>query len=196
MRILFASGNVHKRKELAQIFAGHDILLPKELGLAFDVEEDGASFLENAMKKAQALRPAWPGAILADDSGICVDALGGEPGIHSARYGSEYGVEPSSRERNALLLSAMHGRTDRSCAFVCCMVLSLSERRFIVAQESLEGTLLEQPRGDSGFGYDPLVFVEEKKRSVAELSDEEKNAISHRGRAAMRILAMLGSAEE
>jgi XTP/dITP diphosphohydrolase len=196
MRILFASGNVHKRKEIAQLFPGHEIILPEELGLPFEVEEDGSTFLENAMKKVDALTAAWPGAILADDSGICVDALGGAPGIHSARYGSEDGVELSSRERNALLVNAMRGKAERGCAFVCCMVLSLSQRRFIVAQESLEGILLEEPRGDAGFGYDPLVWVREKKRSVAELSDGEKNAISHRGRAARRILAMLDGAAE
>lgn len=191
MRMLFASGNVHKRKEIAQLFPGHDIVLPKDLGLPFVVEEDGDTFLANAMKKAVALQSAWPGAILADDSGICVDALGGAPGILSARYGSEDGVELSSRERNALLLSAMRGKSERGCAFVCCMVLLFSDRRFLVAQESLEGRLLESPRGEAGFGYDPLVWVEELNRSVAELSDWEKNAISHRGKAARRILAML-----
>ncbi len=191
MRILFASGNTHKRKEIAQLFPGREIFLPKELGIPFEVEEDGSSFLENAMKKALALRASWPGAILADDSGICVDALGGEPGIRSARFGAMDGVELGSRERNALLLERMRGKEERSCAFVCCMVLLLSERRFFVAQESFEGQLLEAPRGEGGFGYDPVVWISQENRSVAELSDEEKNRISHRGKAAKRILDML-----
>jgi XTP/dITP diphosphohydrolase len=195
MRILFASGNVHKAKEIAQLFPGHEISLPVELGLPFDVVEDGSSFLENAMKKVQALRNAWPGAILADDSGICVDALGGEPGIHSARYGSSGGRELSSRERNELLLNTMRGKTDRACAFVCCMVFSFSEKRFFIALETLDGTLLEAPSGEGGFGYDPIVWLGQKSKSVAELSDEEKNSLSHRGKAAMRISAMLQGCE-
>jgi XTP/dITP diphosphohydrolase len=191
MRILFASGNAHKAKEIAQLFPGHEISLPGELGLPFDVVEDGSSFLENALIKIRALRHVSPGAILADDSGICVDALGGEPGIHSARYGSSGGMELSSRERNELLLQAMRGKTNRDCAFVCCMVFSLSEKRFFIAQETLEGTLLEAPSGEGGFGYDPLVWLSQQSRSVAELSDEEKNSLSHRGKAAIRIAAML-----
>jgi XTP/dITP diphosphohydrolase len=196
MRILFASGNVHKAKEIAQLFPGHEISLPAELRLPFDVVEDGSSFLENAMKKVHALRHEWPGAILADDSGICVDALGGEPGIHSARYGSSGGMELSSRQRNELLVEAMRGKTDRACVFVCCMVLSLSDKRFFIAQETLEGTLLEAPCGEGGFGYDPIVWLSQQSKSVAELSDEEKNSLSHRGKAAMRISTMLQGCEK
>lgn len=191
MEIMFASGNAHKRKEMAQLFLGHEILLPGERGIAFKVEEDGSSFLENAVKKAASLRPHWPGAILADDSGICVRALGGQPGIHSARYGSRDGEELEAGERNALLLEAMRGRVDRSCAFVCCMVLSLGAERLLAVQESMEGTLLEAPRGLGGFGYDPIVWLDRYRKSVAELSDMEKNEVSHRGRAASGILAML-----
>lgn len=191
MKILFASGNAHKRAEMAALFPGHDLFIPREIGLPFDPEEDGETFLENAMIKAQALRASWEGPILADDSGICVDALGGAPGIFSARFGASDGVDLSSMERNALLLERMRGVRERSCRFVCAMVLSVDAARFMCAQETLEGVLLESPRGTGGFGYDPVVFLPDRGVSVAELSEEEKNAISHRGKAAKRIKAAL-----
>ncbi len=184
MDILFASGNLHKRGEVAALFPNHRIILPQECGLGFDVEESGLTFLENAMLKALALRSLWSGPILADDSGICLPALGGLPGIYSARFGSEGGKNLSSEERNELLLEKMRGRSDRECAFVCSMVLSLGQDRFFIAQETLEGRLLDSPRGKGGFGYDPIVWIEEKQCSVAELTEEEKNIISHRGKAA------------
>lgn len=176
---------------MAAIFQGHEILIPADLGLAFDPDEDGSTFMENAVIKAEALRDSWVGPILADDSGICVDALGGAPGIYSARFGSSGGRELASAERNALLLSRMECVAERECRFVCAMVLSLDRQRFISAQETFEGILLDAPRGSAGFGYDPIVFLPERGLSVAELPEEEKNAISHRGKAAKRILAAL-----
>jgi XTP/dITP diphosphohydrolase len=193
MEIIVATGNSHKLIELAELFPGHVLKTPADVGFpGFDVEEDGETFIANALKKAESLRSLVGRAVLADDSGLVVRALGGAPGVQSARYGSPDGkAKLEAEERNALLLRNVRGAADRSCAFVCCLVLALADDRFFVVQESLEGQLLEEPRGRGGFGYDPVVFVPELGKSVAELGAAEKNAISHRGRAARRMAAIL-----
>jgi XTP/dITP diphosphohydrolase len=128
--------------------------------------------------------------VIADDSGLCVDALDGRPGVLSARYGSSGGYSSSRGQklddaaRNALLLAEIGSAACRSARFVCAMVLLLDENRFFCAQETLEGEIITSGRGCGGFGYDPLLFIREKGRTVAELSPKEKNAISHRGKAA------------
>jgi XTP/dITP diphosphohydrolase len=166
--------------------------IPKDLGLDFDFPENGSSFLENALGKAMALHGMSGKACLADDSGLCVDALGGRPGVYSARYGAKEGDEPlQSPERNALLLREMEGQGLRTCRFICCLALVLSADRVFTIQESCEGILLERPRGEGGFGYDPIVFLPELGKSVAELSQEEKNRVSHRGKALMGLKALL-----
>jgi XTP/dITP diphosphohydrolase len=190
MKLYFASGNAHKREELQRLFPEHDIVIPADEGIDFDPEETGATFFENALIKAQALYAITKRPVIADDSGICVDALDGEPGIHSARYGSEGGAKLDSTERNALLLSRMAGERNRTCRFVCNMVVYLAPDRFVSAQETLEGVLIDEPKGTGGFGYDPIVFVPEYGKTVAELSPEEKDACSHRGKAA-RVIARI-----
>jgi XTP/dITP diphosphohydrolase len=143
--------------------------------------------------------PEW-GPVLADDSGLCVDALDGGPGIFSARYGSAGGKKLGAAERNALLLEAVNAALaggnagGRSCRFVCAMVLLYSPYRFYAVQETLEGELvpdIKAGRGSGGFGYDPIVFLPEKGRTVAELSEEEKNSASHRGKAGKVIAKLL-----
>jgi XTP/dITP diphosphohydrolase len=215
MTIWLASGNVHKQKELAAILTGHSIRIPAGAGMAdFDPDETGSSFMENALIKARALyaHPAFPRTllpsggearpVLADDSGLCVDALDGRPGIFSARYGSAGGKKIGAAERNALLLEEVNaalagGRaasTSRSCRFVCAMVLLYSPYRFYAVQETLEGELVpdsKAARGSGGFGYDPIVFLPEKGRTVAELSEEEKNSASHRAKAGKAIATLL-----
>ncbi len=195
MELLVATGNAHKLEELKPLFPGHRLLLPAEVGYAgFDVLEDGTSFFENAYKKARALFRLTGRPSLADDSGLAVRALGGAPGIYSARYGSEEGGRKlEAGERNALLLANTATFADRTCAFVCCLVLVLSEERFFTVQETLEGELLREPRGKGGFGYDPVVYLPAIGKSVAELSSAEKNALSHRGKAAMRMAALLST---
>jgi XTP/dITP diphosphohydrolase len=171
---------------------GMSLRIPKDLGLDFDFPEHGSSFLENALGKAMALHGMSGKACLADDSGLCVDALGGRPGVYSARYGAKEGDEPlPSPERNALLLREMEGQGLRTCRFICCLALVLSADRVFTIQESCEGILLERPRGEGGFGYDPIVFLPELGKSVAELSQEEKNRVSHRGKALMGLKALL-----
>jgi XTP/dITP diphosphohydrolase len=173
---------------------GIDIRLPSDAGVGFDYEETASDFVGNSIGKAMALWRVVGAPVLADDSGLCVDALGGRPGVLSARYGSPDGVTPlGAAERNGLLLGEMRGRSDRACRFVCCMTLVLSRDRFFVIQETCEGMLLDEPRGSGGFGYDPVVLLPELGRSVAELSTEEKNRVSHRGRALARVSSLLGS---
>ena len=196
MNILLASGNAHKREEFSRIFKGHTLLVPKDLGLNYDHDETGSTYLENALGKALSLHrilgPAKRYPIISDDSGISVPALNGEPGIFSARYGQEeFGRPLSSPERNDYLLSKMKSVTDRKAFFVCAMVLLVSDYRFFTAQEILPGTVAFAPSGSGGFGYDPLLYLPEKGKTVAELEAEEKDFLSHRGKAARALLAIL-----
>ena len=231
MIIWFASGNTHKKEELAAILnanrpAGTEELtvkIPAEAGIPFDPDETGADFLENALIKARALYRAIAEKsrvveadggtitggvkiiadgvkiiadgvkIIADDSGLCVDALGGRPGILSARYGFKNGKKPEAREQNALLLRELGGNPNRKARFVCAMVLLLGPMRFRAVQETLEGELIREQRGTGGFGYDPIFWLPEKNHTVAELSAEEKNALSHRGKAGRAIAGLLSA---
>ena len=224
MVVWCATGNKHKKKELADILfenipsgksAAWEIKIPSEAGIEFDPEENGSSFSENALIKARELynlleknRPSLytqGDPIIADDSGICVDALGGRPGIFSARYsgpnngkskesasGNEKKLE--SAERNALLLEELGDNTNRKARFVCALVLFYSPDRFFIVQETLEGELVknaEEAKGKGGFGYDPILYIPSLGRTVAELTDEEKNQWSHRGKAGKALASFL-----
>ena len=190
MKIYFASGNAHKKEELARILPNHTIVIPSDEGIPFDPEETESTFFGNSLIKARALFEITGKPVIADDSGICVDALNGAPGVLSARYGSENGQKLDTAGRNRLLLSRMEGITNRTCRFVCNMVLYVATDRFYSVQETLEGTLVTENRGSGGFGYDPLVLVPALGRTVAELTPEEKDELSHRGKAG-RIIARL-----
>lgn len=194
MKLYLASGNAHKRLEFARIFPDHDIVIPSDLGLAFDPDETESTFHGNALIKAEALYALTGGPVLADDSGICVDALGGEPGIRSARYGSEGGVILDAAGRNGLLLERMRGISDRRARFVCNLVLYLGPDRYWSVQETLEGLIIESERGAGGFGYDPVMFIPEEGMTVAELSDADKDRLSHRGKAGRLISRLLDAA--
>jgi XTP/dITP diphosphohydrolase len=198
MTLWFASGNIHKKQELAAVLSGHTIRLPSEAGIVFDPRETGNTFLENALIKARAMyhlvsdRPDRGGAVIADDSGLCVDALGGRPGIYSARYGEkEDGSRPDAAGRNRLLLKEMEGLTRRSARFVCAMVLLTGPDRFFIVQETLEGELIHEERGSGGFGYDPILYIPGQGCTVAELPEAEKNRLSHRGKAGRLIAKLL-----
>lgn len=193
MIVWFATGNAHKRAELAAILAPHEVRMPSDAGISFDPEETGGTFLENSLIKARALYELVREPVIADDSGLCVDALGGRPGVLSARYGSENGAKISDGERNALLLNELGAAENRSARFVCAMTLLLTPDRFFVVQETLEGELIHGTRGSGGFGYDPLLYLPSARRTVAELDAAEKNALSHRGKAGARIAALLGT---
>lgn len=194
MKLFVASNNAHKLEEIRSAMPGFDIRSPRDAGIDFDFPEDADSFIGNSTGKALALWKLLGEPVLADDSGLCVDALGGRPGVLSARYGSSDGTVPlASEERNTLLLKEMRDKKDRACRFVCALSLVLSADRIFVVQETCEGLLLETPRGIGGFGYDPVVFLPGFGRSVAELSAVEKNSVSHRGRAIARMTALVDS---
>ncbi len=192
MDILLATGNLHKKREISQILDAHRILTPGDLGLDFAYEETGTTYLANAIGKGMALHRQTRKAVIADDSGISVPALGGEPGVYSARYGSEGGKRRlDDVERYELLLKNMRGVADRRAFYVCCMVLVLEEYRFFVAQETLHGEIGTEPIGSGGFGYDPIFVLPGRGATVAQIPAEEKNRISHRGRAGRRIAETL-----
>lgn len=184
MDIFLASNNRHKKEEFQLALPEFRIILPGDIGIEFDYQEEGSSFMENSLGKARYLNSITGKPVLADDSGICIDALGGRPGIFSARYGSlKGGQELPSEQRNSLLLKEMEGIEERCCRFVCSLSLVFDQWRFYQVQETLEGTLADSPRGDAGFGYDPLVWLSEYKKTVAELDPDVKSRISHRGKA-------------
>ncbi|MDR0382732.1 MAG: RdgB/HAM1 family non-canonical purine NTP pyrophosphatase [Spirochaetaceae bacterium] len=191
MVVWFATGNVHKRGELAAMLPEADIRIPSDAGLEFDPDENGETFLENALIKARALYGLVNAPVIADDSGLCVDALGGRPGTRSARYGTRDGYVISAEKRNRLLLRELGQAENRRARFVCAMVLMLAKDRFFAAQETLEGEILQEPRGLGGFGFDPIVCLPEHGMTVAELPAETKNALSHRGKAAAAIKTFL-----
>jgi XTP/dITP diphosphohydrolase len=191
MELLLASNNRHKLAEFTRLFPGHAVRMPGEAGIDFEFPENGKDFLENALGKARALFSLARSPVIADDSGLCVHALGGGPGIYSSRYGAVGGSNLEAAQRNAYLLSRMGGAKDRRAYFVCCLVLIMEEARFFIAQETVHGLITEAPRGTNGFGYDPLFFVPGTRKTIAELPDTDKDRLSHRGKAARRIASML-----
>lgn len=183
MKIYLASGNINKKHEVQQLLPSHTIVLPKEENIEFDPEESGNSFFENAMIKARALYDIVKEPVLADDSGLCIDFLNGAPGIHSARYGAVNGEHVSAEAGINKVLLQLHGVKNRRAHFACCMVFLLNKDRFYAVQEICEGSITEKPSGSGGFGYDPIFFMKEFGKTFAELSSNQKNAVSHRGRA-------------
>jgi XTP/dITP diphosphohydrolase len=191
--LVVATNNAHKVRELTRLFPGVHLLTPSDLGVVFEFQEEGSSYLDNSLGKARHLYAQVGRPVLADDSGLEVPELGGEPGIRSSRYGSQPGgPKLSDADRCQLLLAKAEALADRSCFFVCCMALVFEESRFLTAQEVMRGQLARAPCGSGGFGYDPIVFIPERGRTVAQLSDREKDRLSHRGRAARRVRALWG----
>ena len=189
MKLLIASNNVHKVREIEEILSGYfdEMVTMREAGLDIDVVEDGATFRENAVKKAtEILEKSGFDATLADDTGLCVDALNGEPGVYSARYAGE-GHDTAAN--NALLMENMRDVPDekRACRFICCVVLARKGQLPLVVEGKAEGMLLRAPAGENGFGYDPYFFYPPLNKSFAELTAKEKNSVSHR-RAALDAL--------
>jgi len=194
MTIVIATGNRHKAEEFSRIFSDHRIVLPADRGIMFDPEETATTFYGNALIKARTLFELMGEPVIADDSGICVDALNGEPGVYSARYGATNGIELSAEDRNKLLLSRMKGIPDRTARFVCNMVLYYGPDRFVSVQETLEGSIVsESGSGSGGFGYDPVLYLPEYGKTVAELSDDQKDLVSHRGKASRKLQIFLNS---
>lgn len=185
MKLVIASNNMHKVKEIRQILSPWflDVVPMGDAGLALDVVEDGETFEENSLKKAREVFDALGGAcaVLADDSGLAVDALFGAPGVYSARYAGGH----DDAANNEKLLFEMKDVPDgrRGAKFVCVISLIRPGREPLVLRGECKGVIARSLSGNNGFGYDPLFFVPELGKTFSELSDEEKNAISHRGRA-------------
>ncbi|MBS5135519.1 MAG: RdgB/HAM1 family non-canonical purine NTP pyrophosphatase [Oscillospiraceae bacterium] len=182
MKMVLASKNPKKLLELQAILSaqGIEVVLESQVGIDVDVEETGTTFEENAFLKAHAVMEASGLPAVADDSGLCVDALNGAPGVYSARYGGP-GLDDVGRYR--LLLENMLGQLDRRCRFVSAICCCFPNGDRVEARGECPGTLAYAPKGSDGFGYDPIFFLPERKKTFAELTAEEKNAISHRGRA-------------
>lgn len=180
MRAVLASKNPKKLVEMQKILSaqGVEVLLQSQAGVDVEVEETGTTFEENALLKARAVMEASGLPAIADDSGLCVDALNGAPGVYSARYGGE-GLDDTGRYR--LLLENMRGMLDRRCKFVSVICCVFPNGDVLTARGECPGTLAYAPKGEGGFGYDPIFFVPERKKTFAQLTQEEKNAISHRG---------------
>ena len=182
---------------MSRLLGGYELVLPKDEGIEFDPEENGSSYIENAVIKAEALYRIVHAPVLADDSGLSVDALGGRPGIHSARYGDEEaGRKLTTEEKYQLLLKNMEGIEDRKAHFVAALCLILSDERRYIIQETCEGSIATAPSGTSGFGYDPVFYNAEAMDVSANLSKEEKNTYSHRAKAANAIKKILEMEKE
>lgn len=183
MKFVIASNNKKKLKELKTILSGFgaQVVSQSEAGLNFEAEETGTTFEENALIKARAACEALGEPSIADDSGLVVDALGGQPGVYSARYGGE--DCQSDEDRVNLLLKNMQGKTNRVARFVSCIACVFPNGDLITARGECEGMITHTPRGEGGFGYDPVFELPGKGMTMAELSAEEKNAVSHRGAA-------------
>ena len=186
MKIIAATKNKNKIKEFGEILKGFEIISQEDAGVDIDVEETGTTFEENSLLKAMAIYKATGIPAIADDSGLEVDALGGEPGIYSARYGGE-GLDDKGRVQ--LLLKNMENVPDekRTARFVCAITY-VDASGTITAKGTCEGKITYAPAGENGFGYDPVFFVREFGKTTAEISAEEKNSISHRGEA-LRLFA-------
>ena len=185
MKIVLASKNRHKLKEISKITALFDmeLVLQSELGVDIDVEETGSTFEENSYIKAEAVMKATGLPALADDSGIAVDALNGEPGIYSARYGFDESLDDWGRLE--LLLKNTETVPDgaRQAQFVCVITMVTPEGQVIQARGEAHGELLRQAIGENGFGYDPIFYYPPLQKAFAELTEEEKNQVSHRAEA-------------
>ncbi len=185
MKVVLASKNAHKLKEISKITEKFDmeLVLESQLGVDIDVEETGSTFEENSFIKAEAVMKATGLPALADDSGIAVDALNGEPGIYSARYGFDQSLDDWGRLELLLKNTEQVPDSSRQAQFVCVITLVTPEGQVIQARGEAHGELLRQPAGEGGFGYDPIFYYPPLGKSFAELSPEEKNQVSHRAQA-------------
>jgi XTP/dITP diphosphohydrolase len=205
MKLVLASNNAKKLAELQALFAGLAVELVPQRALGIDeAEEPHHTFIENALAKARHAARASGLAAIADDSGLCVDALGGAPGVQSAVYAGELAPANDREQRrraqdaanNALLLARMQGRTDRRARFVSTLVAlrHAADPEPLIAQGRWQAALLDAPRGSGGFGYDPLVWIAALGASVAELDAARKNACSHRALAAAQMRTLMREA--
>lgn len=185
MKVVLASKNKHKLEEISRITEKFDmeLVMESELGVDIDVEETGTTFEENSLLKAKAVMEATDLPALADDSGIAVDALGGQPGVYSARYGFDDSLDDWGRLRLLLKNTENVPEGQRQAQFVCVITLVTPEGQTIQARGEIHGELLREPRGENGFGYDPIFYYPPMGMTTAEMPPEEKNRVSHRANA-------------
>ncbi len=190
--LVAATGNAHKLKELQHIFeAYYTVVSQTAAGFNAPIDENATTFAGNAAIKAETVCAATGLPTIADDSGLMVDALDGEPGVYSARYAAMNGEGLGDEDNNDLLLRRMKNRTNRSCAFHCAIALAIPGEETRIAEGMCPGVLLEARRGTGGFGYDPLFLYEPLNKTFAEVNEEEKNAVSHRARACEKMLDIM-----
>lgn len=182
--IIFATGNAGKIKEIQMIMADTDyqVLSMKEAGIAIDAEENGTTYEENALIKARAVAQFTDAIVMADDSGLEVDYLNQEPGVYSARY---LGEDTSYRIKNQNIIDRLAGvpEEERTARFVCAIAAVLPDKRELTVRATIEGRIDYEEKGSHGFGYDPIFYVPQFGKTTAELTEEEKNEVSHRGKA-------------
>ena len=183
-KLVVATGNAHKLREISQIFTEYEVISQKQAGFDIDVEETGTTFEENALIKARAASKALGVIALADDSGICVTALNGAPGVYSARYSGGHGDDKANRD---LLIKNLDGVGDRTAYFESAIALVYPDGKELVAHGRTYGKILFEEDGDGGFGYDCIFFSDDLGKSFGRASAEEKNAVSHRFRGLMAL---------
>ncbi|MBE5747299.1 MAG: RdgB/HAM1 family non-canonical purine NTP pyrophosphatase [Clostridiales bacterium] len=186
-RLVVATGNAHKLREISEIFTDFEVVSQKQMGFDAEVEETGTTFAENALIKARAAANALGCIALADDSGLCVDALDGAPGIYSARYAGEHGSDKANRD---LLLKNVEKVTDRTAYFISAIALVYPDGRELVAEGRTYGKVLYEEQGEGGFGYDCIFESDDLKKSFGLATAEEKNAVSHRFRGLQEMLKL------
>ena len=184
--IVLATGNAGKLREFREMLPEYKVLSPKDLGLSFDADETGSTFYENALIKARALFELCGRPALADDSGLCVDALGGAPGVFSARYSG--GTDADNINK---LLTELKGESNRKAYFESCIVY-YDDGKIVRADGRTYGQIIDAPLGDNGFGYDPVFLSDDLHKTFAQATDEEKNGVSHRARALVELRYKLG----
>ena len=189
-RLILASDNAHKYREFREILSGTDteVIMRSEAGCDFEVEENGSTFAENAYIKAKSVTDRTGIPAVADDSGICTDHLNGGPGIYSARFGA--GIAHNDHERMMYLLDQLKGAENRKARYVCSICCTFPNGDVIRAEDTCEGSILLEPIGEGGFGYDPIFLPVGYVRSMAQLTPDEKNMISHRGKALRKFIEL------
>jgi len=193
MKILLGTNNAHKAQEIRDMLPDFEILRPKDIGLDLDVDENGSTFEENALIKAKAFAEASGMITLADDSGLEVDCLNGEPGIYSARYCPKPGADDKDR-RDWLLKNIRERGAEQpwKARFVCEIAVVFPEgNKTLKARGTCEGEIIPEERGSGGFGYDPIFYMPDKGMTLSEMTEEEKNAVSHRGNAVKKAAPLL-----
>lgn len=195
MKLIIASNNAHKIREIKQILGNRfeEILSLREAEIDHETVEDGVTFLQNARKKATEIAEISGCCALADDSGICAHALNNEPGVYSARYAGSHGDDEAN---NQLLIQNLRDKADRSAHYACAIVLAYPDGSTVSAEGEMHGEVIFTPKGENGFGYDPIFFLPEYGMTSAEISPEEKNRISHRAKALNALVEKLDRNEK